>query len=168
MKTRTAYRVLGCLIFSIGFLHQKATATKELLPDTFHVVAHRGASGLLPEHTIQAYELAIAQVCCSSAIVHAAPAGCCIAGTLSTRRHWRCCFMHKHLCACEPSPEFCCCSQGAHFIECDVVLTRDCQPICRHEPDISQTTDALKKFPDRQRNVTIDGINHQVCHTKLR
>ncbi|KAK9806395.1 hypothetical protein WJX73_000879 [Symbiochloris irregularis] len=47
--------------------------------------------------------------------------------------------------------------QGADFIECDVVLTKDCKPICRHEPDISQTTDAMQKYPGRMRNATIDG-----------
>lgn len=52
--------------------------------------------------------------------------------------------------------------QGADFIECDVVLTKDCQPICRHEPDISHTTDALMKFPTQQKNRTIDGVAHLV------
>lgn len=33
--------------------------------------------------------------------------------------------------------------QGADVIECDVVLTSDGAAICRHEPWLSNTTDAL-------------------------
>ena len=32
--------------------------------------------------------------------------------------------------------------QGADFIECDAVLTKDCEFICRHEPLLSNTTNA--------------------------
>lgn len=46
--------------------------------------------------------------------------------------------------------------QGASFVECDVVLTKDCQLICRHEPDLVATTDAKTKFPDLVKNYTID------------
>lgn len=60
------------------------------------VVAHRGASGLLPEHTVPAYLTAI--------------------------------------------------QQGADFIECDVVVTLDLQLICRHEPDLNDTTNAMELF----------------------
>jgi glycerophosphoryl diester phosphodiesterase len=60
------------------------------------VIAHRGASGLLPEHTKAAYLLAI--------------------------------------------------SQGADFIECDVVMTKDLQLICQHEPQLDDTTDVAHKF----------------------
>lgn len=60
------------------------------------VVAHRGASGPLPEHTIPAYLEAI--------------------------------------------------REGADFIECDVVVTRDLQLICRHEPNLNDTTDAMELF----------------------
>jgi glycerophosphoryl diester phosphodiesterase len=60
------------------------------------VVAHRGASGTLPEHTKEAYLLAI--------------------------------------------------RQGADFIECDVVVTKDLKLICRHEPQLNDTTDAAQKF----------------------
>ncbi|PNH12368.1 Glycerophosphoryl diester phosphodiesterase, partial [Tetrabaena socialis] len=49
--------------------------------------------------------------------------------------------------------------QGAHFIECDVVLTKDLVPVCRHEPNLLNTTDAQHKFPDRMRTYTIDGEN---------
>ena len=48
------------------------------------------------------------------------------------------------------------CVQGASFVECDVVLTKDCQLICRHEPDLVATTDAKTKFPELVRNYTID------------
>lgn len=60
------------------------------------VVAHRGASGPLPEHTAPAYLQAI--------------------------------------------------QEGADLIECDVVLTRDLQLICRHEPNLNDTTDAWQHF----------------------
>jgi glycerophosphoryl diester phosphodiesterase len=60
------------------------------------VVAHRGASGPLPEHTAAAYKRAV--------------------------------------------------EQGADFIECDVVVTKDLQLICRHEPNLDNTTDVLDKF----------------------
>lgn len=60
------------------------------------VVAHRGASGPLPEHTAPAYLQAI--------------------------------------------------QEGADLIECDVVVTRDLQLICRHEPNLNDTTDAWQHF----------------------
>jgi hypothetical protein len=60
------------------------------------VVAHRGASGPLPEHTLPAYLEAI--------------------------------------------------NEGADFIECDVVVTKDLQLICRHEPNLNDTTDAWERF----------------------
>jgi glycerophosphoryl diester phosphodiesterase len=71
-------------------VHLAAAAERPL------VVAHRGASGLLPEYTKEAYLLAI--------------------------------------------------QQGADFIECDVVVTKDLQLICRHEPHLNDTTDAVDKF----------------------
>lgn len=46
---------------------------------------------------------------------------------------------------------------GADFIECDVVLTADLVPLCRHEPNLASSTDALAKFPDRRRSYVIDG-----------
>ncbi|GLC38973.1 hypothetical protein PLESTM_000801600, partial [Pleodorina starrii] len=70
-------------------------------------IAHRGASAELPEHTREAYELAVAE--------------------------------------------------GADFIECDVVLTADLVPLCRHEPNLVGSTDAATKFPDRWRTYNIDG-----------
>ncbi|GLI69023.1 hypothetical protein VaNZ11_013562 [Volvox africanus] len=70
-------------------------------------IAHRGSSAELPEHTREAYELAVAE--------------------------------------------------GADFIECDVVLTADLVPLCRHEPNLINSTDAVAKFPERWRNYVIDG-----------
>lgn len=60
------------------------------------VIAHRGASGALPEHTKEAYLEAI--------------------------------------------------EEGADFIGCDVVVTKDLQLICRHEPNINDTTDAWERY----------------------
>lgn len=73
------------------------------------VIAHRGASGELPEHTLEAYRLAIAQ--------------------------------------------------GADFIEPDLVLTRDGEPIARHEPMLDDTTDVAAKFPASRRTTRdVDGV----------
>jgi glycerophosphoryl diester phosphodiesterase len=74
------------------------------------VIAHRGASGERPEHTLAAYQLAI--------------------------------------------------EQGADFIEPDLVMTRDGVLVCRHENEISGTTDvaARPEFADRQRDKSVDGV----------
>ncbi len=45
-----------------------------------------------------------------------------------------------------------------HHTQCDVVLTKDCQLVCRHEPNVANTTDAAQKFPNLVRNYTIDGV----------
>lgn len=71
------------------------------------VIAHRGASGYRPEHTLAAYELAI--------------------------------------------------SQGADFIEPDLVATKDGELVARHENEISGTTDVAERFPARKRTQQIDG-----------
>ncbi len=73
------------------------------------VIAHRGASGERPEHTMAAYELAIAQ--------------------------------------------------RADYIEPDLVMTRDGVLVCRHENDISDTTDvaAHPAFASRRVTKVIDG-----------
>jgi len=71
------------------------------------VIAHRGASGLLPEHTLEAYTLAI--------------------------------------------------EQGAHFIEPDLVSTRDGILIARHENELSDTTDVAQKFASRVTTRIVDG-----------
>ena len=59
------------------------------------VIAHRGASGERPEHTIEAYRLAI--------------------------------------------------EQGADFVEPDLVPTKDGVLVCRHENEISGTTDVARR-----------------------
>jgi glycerophosphoryl diester phosphodiesterase len=71
------------------------------------VIAHRGASGTLPEHTLEAYALAI--------------------------------------------------EQGAHFIEPDLVSTRDGVLIARHENELSDTTDVAEKYPSRKTTRMVDG-----------
>lgn len=82
------------------------TAASEPLPNPL-VIAHRGASGLMPEHTLEAYALAI--------------------------------------------------EQGAHFIEPDLVITRDGVLIARHENELSDTTDVEARFPNRQTTKVVDG-----------
>eukprot|EP00892_Ulva_mutabilis_P008511 jgi/Ulvmu1/6031/UM027_0006.1 len=85
----------------------RAGSVQASLPTDAWIIAHRGASGAVPEHTLEAYQLAV--------------------------------------------------DQGADFIECDVVVTKDRKLICRHEPLLSGTTDADAKFPDRMTAYTIDG-----------
>ncbi len=74
------------------------------------VIAHRGASGERPEHTMAAYRLAI--------------------------------------------------EQGADFIEPDLVMTRDGVLVCRHENEISGTTDVAERpeFAERRTQKTVDGV----------
>jgi glycerophosphoryl diester phosphodiesterase len=71
------------------------------------VIAHRGASGYKPEHTLAAYGLAI--------------------------------------------------SQGATFIEPDLVPTKDGILVARHENEISGTTNVAEVFPDRKTTKIIEG-----------
>jgi glycerophosphoryl diester phosphodiesterase len=73
------------------------------------VIAHRGASGYRPEHTLAAYELGA--------------------------------------------------RQGADYIEPDLVATRDGELVCRHENEISGTTDVADhpEFADRRTTKEIDG-----------
>ena len=98
-------RLIGLLVTLIA-LFPDAIAVAQPLPWPL-VIAHRGASGTLPEHTLEAYELAIAQ--------------------------------------------------GAHFIEPDLVSTRDGVLVARHENELSDTTDVAEKFPARQTTKTVDG-----------
>jgi glycerophosphoryl diester phosphodiesterase len=74
------------------------------------IIAHRGACGERPEHTMSAYELAIAQ--------------------------------------------------GADAIEPDLVMSKDGALICRHENDISGTTNVADypEFADRHVEKTVDGV----------
>jgi len=96
-------------------------AAASLLPATVHatyntlngqapiVIGHRGASGYLPEHTLEAYALAI--------------------------------------------------TQGANYIEPDLVLTKDGILIARHEPMLGGTTDVATKFGvDRKSTKMVDGV----------
>lgn len=75
------------------------------------VVAHRGASGYRPEHTLGSYQLAL--------------------------------------------------DMGAHVIEQDVVPTKDGHLVCRHENDITATTDvsAHPEFASRKTTKSVDGTS---------
>jgi len=97
---RRLFPYLLCLSWLAGF----AAHAGEQRP---LVIAHRGASGYLPEHTLEAYQLAV--------------------------------------------------DQGADFIEPDLVITKDGVLIARHENDLTDTTDAPEKFPDRGASKVIDG-----------
>ncbi|GEP44824.1 glycerophosphoryl diester phosphodiesterase [Brevifollis gellanilyticus] len=66
------------------------------------IIAHRGASGYLPEHTLEA-----------KAMAHA---------------------------------------QGAHYLEQDLVLTKDDIPVVLHDIYIDTVTDVAEKFPARHRD----------------
>jgi len=48
---------------------------------------------------------------------------------------------------------------GADYIEPDLVSTKDGVLIARHENEIGSTTDAARKFPDRKRTKTVDGMS---------
>ncbi|CAM5573792.1 glycerophosphoryl diester phosphodiesterase [Streptomyces spiroverticillatus] len=74
------------------------------------VVAHRGASGYRPEHTLGSYQLAL--------------------------------------------------DMGAHVIEQDLVPTKDGHLVCRHENDITGTTDVADhpEFTARKTTKTVDGV----------
>ena len=74
------------------------------------IIAHRGASGERPEHTLSSYQLAIAQ--------------------------------------------------GADAIEPDLVMSKDGVLVCRHENDISSTTNIADhpEFADRRVEKTVDGV----------
>src|SRR6056297_3228481 len=75
--------------------------SRNMADDAFLVIAHRGASGYLPEHTLPAYAMAY--------------------------------------------------GIGADYIEQDVVLSRDHQPVVLHDVHIDTTTDVAVQFPDRKR-----------------
>jgi len=50
-------------------------------------------------------------------------------------------------------------AHGVDMSECDVCWSKELVPICRHEPFLSQTTDALVKFPNMIRSKILDGSN---------
>jgi glycerophosphoryl diester phosphodiesterase len=89
------------------------------------VVAHRGASGYLPEHTLAAKTLAFAM--------------------------------------------------GADYIEQDVVLTKDDQPIVMHDIHLDTVTNVAEVFSDRQRSdgryyaidLTLDEIKRLRVHERI-
>ncbi|MES1158367.1 MAG: glycerophosphodiester phosphodiesterase family protein [Terricaulis silvestris] len=76
------------------------------------IIAHRGASGERPEHTMAAYRLAIAQ--------------------------------------------------GADFIEPDLLVSKDGVLVCRHDDELSSSTDvaARSEFVSRRATKTIDGTEY--------
>lgn len=80
------------------------------------VIAHRGASGYKPEHTLAAFGMAI--------------------------------------------------SQGATFIEPDLVPTKDGILIARHENEISGTTNVAEVFPERKSTKIIEGDTVQGWFTE--
>ena len=47
---------------------------------------------------------------------------------------------------------------GAHFIEPDLVATRDGHLVARHENEIGGTTDVANRFPDRRTTKMVDGV----------
>ncbi|MEV6652153.1 glycerophosphodiester phosphodiesterase [Streptomyces sp. NPDC051219] len=75
------------------------------------VIAHRGASGYRPEHTLGSYQLAL--------------------------------------------------DLGAHVVEQDLVPTKDGHLVCRHENDITGTTDiaAHPEFASRKTTKSVDGVS---------
>ncbi|MFE9254938.1 glycerophosphodiester phosphodiesterase [Streptomyces sp. NPDC006879] len=75
------------------------------------IIAHRGASGYRPEHTLGSYQLAL--------------------------------------------------DMGAHVIEQDLVPTKDGHLVCRHENDITGTTDVADhpEFASRRATKTVDGVS---------
>jgi len=92
----------------------------------FLVIAHRGAPGYLPEHTLEGVAMAHAM--------------------------------------------------GAHYIEQDVVLTRDDQLIVLHDLYLDAVTDVAERFPDRRRtdgrhyavDFTLDEIRTLRVHERLK
>jgi glycerophosphoryl diester phosphodiesterase len=99
---------ISCLLmpmmFVAAFITMPAFAADIVRP---LVIGHRGASGYLPEHTLESYALAV--------------------------------------------------TQGADFIEPDLVNTKDGVLIARHENEIGGTTDVATKFPYRRTQKVIDG-----------
>lgn len=91
----TLLLVLCMSPFSMAFEPNKIVPNKV-------VIAHRGASGYLPEHTLEAKALAY--------------------------------------------------GMGAHFIEQDVVLTKDDQPVVLHDVHLDMVTNVAEVFPNRQRD----------------
>lgn len=102
-------RRTAALGLTAGLVAGCATAPLTVVAGKPLIIAHRGASGERPEHTLDAYRLAI--------------------------------------------------DQGADVIEPDLVSTKDGVLICRHENEISGTTDVgtIPKWASRKTTKTIDG-----------
>ena len=105
--------IVCCVAFAGLCVESYFTYSKPGAARSVSIIAHRGSSGALPEHTVPAYERAAAD--------------------------------------------------GAHYIECDLALTRDLQLICRHESLLNSTTDVAKRaqFADR---VTSRVVNGETLH----
>ncbi|MFF3459332.1 glycerophosphodiester phosphodiesterase [Streptomyces sp. NPDC002730] len=113
--------VLGAAVLGTAALGLASTAARADERDSGHgsyrdlpsptVIAHRGASGYRPEHTLGSYQLAL--------------------------------------------------DMGAHVIEQDLVPTKDGHLVCRHENDITGTTDvaAHPEFASRKTTKSIDGVS---------
>ncbi|MEU9010195.1 glycerophosphodiester phosphodiesterase [Streptomyces sp. NPDC048479] len=113
--------VLGAAVLGTAALGLGSTAARADERDSGHgsyrdlpsptVIAHRGASGYRPEHTLGSYQLAL--------------------------------------------------DMGAHVIEQDLVPTKDGHLVCRHENDITGTTDvaAHPEFASRKTTRSIDGVS---------
>ncbi|MEU7280745.1 glycerophosphodiester phosphodiesterase [Streptomyces sp. NPDC045431] len=109
--------VLGAAVLgSAAVLSAGSAGTAQARPSAPHrrlpvptVIAHRGASGYRPEHTLGSYQLAL--------------------------------------------------DMGAHVIEQDLVPTKDGHLVCRHENDITGTTDVADhpEFASRKTTKTVDG-----------
>ena len=93
----TALTTTGCTTISTENTQMRPDATQPPI-----IIAHRGASGYLPEHTLEAAILAF--------------------------------------------------SQGADFIEQDLVLSKDGELIVLHDIHLERTTDVEQKFPLRARD----------------
>lgn len=107
MTCRSA--VLAALLTPTLWVSAPALAWNTLDGQAPIVIGHRGASGYLPEHTLEAYSLAI--------------------------------------------------TQGANFIEPDLVMTKDGHLIARHEPMLDSTTDVASKFGSgRMSTRMLDGV----------
>ncbi|MFJ8647958.1 glycerophosphodiester phosphodiesterase [Streptomyces sp. NPDC093546] len=111
--------VIGAAVLgSAAVLSAGSAGTAQARPSAPHrrlpvptVIAHRGASGYRPEHTLGSYQLAL--------------------------------------------------DMGAHVIEQDLVPTKDGHLVCRHENDITGTTDVADRpeFASRKTTKTVDGTS---------
>jgi len=100
MSSCPAHRTMKNLLIRI-LLFTLLCANSNLNAADPIVIAHRGASGYLPEHTLEAVSLAY--------------------------------------------------GMGAHYIEQDVVLSKDDCPVVLHDIHIDTVTDVAKQFPARKR-----------------